>query len=338
MEKDIFCVCEKSVVAIVDSGISSQRKDLVSSVIGGINFNTDYEFDMCYEDKHGHGTLCASVIKRMNPNVKIYVVRILDENALTTSSILLRALRHLLTVDVRVINLSVATMNIKYKNELSEVCGMLRDQGKILVSSLQNREIESLPAIFDSVIGVKGAAFKEPERYWLNYSYKINCIANAVPILLQGMEENWDMFGGNSKATAVFSGIILQRLSVEPQLTNQQLLDKLAASAEKNEWDEEGIEDLVNLNVLNCIICNSQHPYLELELMKSIVAEVLELDEGLKPKLHNYKLYHPYFNLSLSKCLVILKKIEMRFSIKIKKEKITYYDFESIYSLLDLVL
>ncbi|AKG34958.1 S8 family serine peptidase [Paenibacillus durus] len=337
MNNSKFSNKTNSVVAIVDSGICTSNEAFASNIIGGINFNTDSESDECYTDRNGHGTLCASVIKRIVPDAKIYVVKILNENAATHSKILIKALRHLLTQNVRVINLSIATTNIKYVDELREICKLLQDQGKILICSLQNRRMSSFPADFDTVIGVRGAAFEAPDDYWLNFKYRINCIANATPILVQGLNGKWEMFGGNSKATAVFSGVVLKKLALEPYLQNDQLFNRLEGSAMRSAWEEESDKNLMDFKERDLISPHFTYPDNVTERMKNILAETLELSEELKPLLYQYKLFHPDFELTPQKCLLILKEIEAQFGVHLCYEEMTYYNFQSIYSLLDFV-
>lgn len=323
-------------VAIVDSGLCPFNKNVSSNVIGGINLVKGEGSEYLYEDTHGHGTLCASIVRRMEPTAPIYVVKILDHNAAASSRMLLRALLYLLTIDVRVINLSIATANMRYSDQLNEVCKILNSQGKLIICSLGNRCLSSIPAIFDSVIGVQSANFNNTRTFWFNPSYEINCIADGTPILAQGLQGKWGMFGGNSKAAAVCSGLIMQMLKQDPNLTKDQLIEQLFESAVINSWERDKYLNHMEFNELEDD-SSMEYPCDAVKQMVSIVSDILNLTEQQQELLYQYKLTYPEFHFNPEKSVLILQEIEDRYTIKLNYEKINYFDFQSIYSLLDLV-
>lgn len=64
-------------VAILDTGIDYYHVDLKDNYIGGVDFINGDDNPI---DDEGHGTICAGIVKAVAPNVKIYAMKVLDEN------------------------------------------------------------------------------------------------------------------------------------------------------------------------------------------------------------------------------------------------------------------
>lgn len=123
-------------IAIVDSGI-----DLTvhKNIIGFVDFTkNNKEISNDIYDSNGHGTKCVSVISKVNPSVEFFVVKILNDQNRCDSKSLLEALKYLLDVDVNIINMSLATNDLTYYKEYSEICNQLYSQGKIIIAALSN--------------------------------------------------------------------------------------------------------------------------------------------------------------------------------------------------------
>jgi len=68
---------ENVTVAILDTGIDYYHFDLKDNYIGGVDFINGDDDPI---DDEGHGTICAGIVKAVAPNVKIYAMKVLDEN------------------------------------------------------------------------------------------------------------------------------------------------------------------------------------------------------------------------------------------------------------------
>jgi len=94
---------------LMDTGVDKNHEYLKDNIIGGMSFSCDDEYitaDDNYEDENGHGTSCASVIKREFKDVEIFAVKVLDEKGRTNIQILEEALKYFLDKNFRLINLS----------------------------------------------------------------------------------------------------------------------------------------------------------------------------------------------------------------------------------------
>lgn len=192
-------------VALVDSGIDvNLYGDKVIRYI-------EYTEDPCVEcefDSNGHGTLCSSAMLSINPDIQFVVVKVLNENKLCSDERLLKALTLLSDIDINIINLSLSTSSLAFAEEYKQIIAKLTDQGKIIIASTVNGNVNSLLSELKGTIGIYGNLFECPKDFWYQRSNAVQCVANSVPQLLQGKHGQYELFGGNSKATAVFSGIV----------------------------------------------------------------------------------------------------------------------------------
>lgn len=194
----------KSDICIIDSGID----EIDENYAGGINLTDEKISDM--KDSSGHGSLCLRMIKTFVPEVTYHIVKILNEELRCGSTALLHALEYAADIDTKIINLSLSTPNIKVKEQLEQQCNKLRKQGKIVVASYDNKDTNrSLPAEIEGVVGVKGEFLGAGNRYREIIRGELY-MADKNPVLLKRKE--LEFWGGNSKATACMTGMILKTL------------------------------------------------------------------------------------------------------------------------------
>lgn len=327
-------------IAIVDSGIDTGNKGF-NNILGGVCFEYNLKeesviYSSNYHDENGHGTLCSSVIKKLMPNAGMFIVKILNEDAKTNSRVLIESLKYLLNTNIRLINLSIATVEEDFKHELNEICDLLYKNGKIIICSLDNKSNKSFPAVFQSVIGIRGSNFGFSNDYWYNSNYEIQCVADTTPILVSGLNNTYTMFGGNSKATALFAGIILSILNMAPDISFIELSNMLENNAVKKCWMEENIS--IDLKIFDEIADRkSDYPQSELDIVQNILVKALNLNAEAVPLLYINKLYHPKIGVNKFNCYNIVKDIERELNIELNYNLISLNTFKSIYSLLDFI-
>lgn len=328
-------------VAILDSGINLENIETNKQVVGGISFIYDPKTgeiinDDCFEDENGHGTSCASMIKRIAPDTNFYIVKILDNNAKTNSKALLIALNYLLEKDIRLINLSLATIEEKYFEEISEICNLLKQRGKIIVCSLDNRNNRSFPAVLDSVIGVRGSIFNSSEHFWYNKTLKIQCVADIIPVYIPTINGAYWLFGGNSKATALFTGHIANILSQHPDISFEQLNEILEQRAYKNNWNDNNIDSYIDFYG-DITPISENFGQENMKLLISILRDNLGSSEAFEVLISRKKLYNPQIGVNKFNCYNIIKDIENKFGVKLCYSAITFNTFTSVYTLLDFI-
>lgn len=225
-------------IAILDSGIDLENYE--SHVMKYIEYTEEPDGENIY-DSNGHGTLCCSVMLSVNSDIQFIIIKILNEKNLCSDERLIRALNYLKEVDVDIINLSLSTDSWESSDRYRKVIAELVDQGKVIVAATTNGNKDSLLSNLNGTIGIYGNLFNDPKDYWYQKGREVQCVANSMPYLYKGMQGQYEMFGGNSKATALFSGIVSLHWG---EIKNCSWRDKeciLERYAQKCLWTKEEI-------------------------------------------------------------------------------------------------
>ncbi|EPZ61843.1 S8 family serine peptidase [Paraclostridium sordellii] len=227
---------KKIKIAVIDTGVDIHDDEIKDNIIFDRNLQVD-DFETKYkniEDLNSHGTFCAKTILYTCKDVLIYPIKIFDEYGKTSSSYLIRVLEKILNTDIDIINISASSINCPVEKELEIICEKLYNQGKIIISSHHNKKINenSTPTKFNTVIGVKGIneIYKDTE-YIYNPNDEIQIYGNSKDRLLK-FKDTVTHFGKNSRAAAVFSGLIAKMII-------------------ENGYKTNNIEEVINKNSLN---------------------------------------------------------------------------------------
>lgn len=215
----------KPIIVVIDSGIDAM---IVENETRDILNKGQY-------DKCGHGTACAMVIKSIVPTANIISIPLLDESARATSDELEYVLEYCCEVNCHIVNLSLSVSNL-HTRKLEKICNQLKTQGKVIVSSVTNRELTSIPANYDTVLGVRGKVFSSPFTYWFNNRREIQLITDMTPIFTDFRLNRYFMFSGNSKAAAVASGLIGSYFSNEFVENSRELIHYMEKKRAKSNW------------------------------------------------------------------------------------------------------
>lgn len=325
-------------IAVLDTGIDKNHNYLKENIIGGISFKNTENYIIVseeYDDDNGHGTACASVIKKEFQDIEIYVVKVLDKFGKSNDQILEEGLKYLLKTDIKLINLSLSVIESEKVQDLYKICDELTKEGKIIISSLANGYEESYPAKFDNVIGVKGFILEDEHSFWYNKKSKIQCIIDDNPYLSCTINNSYKLFGKcNSKAAAKLTGKIAKILSEKPNITYSELQNELELRAKKNHWTN------------NDLLKSKRYPDFKEKLYKkedSILIDTISILKGTlgldidDTILNKCSLFNNSIGLSYDNCFEVIKKLEEKFDIKFNYNDISRYDFASINTLTELV-
>lgn len=330
-------------IAIIDSGIDTNNYEFSNNIIGGVGFEYDIKTGnviktLDYEDENGHGTSCAAIIKREVEEAGMFIIKILNKDCSTHSKALIEALKCIAEIDnIRLVNLSVATTKELYKDELKEICDLLYDKGKILVSSLENRSDRSYPSVFKNVIGVRGKRFDFSGDYWYDSKSQIQCVSDYTPVLVPSINNSYRLFGSNSKSTPLMAGRIAKILNEKPNTTFEELEMVIEQNAVRNYWSEE---DLFGTPIMPKDIPKEKYSCFksEIDTLASIIANTFEMDNtNISLLYNNENLRHSQIGLTFENCYDLIKNIEKEFKIKLNYNSINLYTFLTIYSLFDFV-
>ncbi len=205
----------RPVIAVIDSGIDDAyfrgHSGMFTGSFSCISEQEDKEFvsDQFPQDENGHGTMVVDLIHVLNPQCRFLVVKILNADCLATTGSLAEALRFLCTQQVDIIHMSISvTQEDDQAPEITRLCTELRQQGKVIVCSVENRKKESFPAYLPSVLGVAGGVFRNSGDYNFEPRRNIQFVCDATPTLVSGFKSRPSLFSGNSKAACVATSVI----------------------------------------------------------------------------------------------------------------------------------
>jgi subtilisin len=222
-------------VCVVDSGVDRDHP-LVGRVAGSwvvTAADDGYRVDPTETgDAFGHGTACASIIRRTAPQCELYSVRVLGEGGAGAGDVLLAGLRWAVRHDFDVINMSLSTTRTRFVEELRALADEAYFRRVVIVASAHNTPVESYPWRFASVISVGSHSQQDnPELLLYNPSPPVEFFAPG-----QNVEVAWPGGGtvrstGNSFATPLVAGLCARILAKHPRMTTFQLKNVLYLSA-----------------------------------------------------------------------------------------------------------
>jgi hypothetical protein len=148
-------------IAIIDDGISA--KDL------GIRLDYDIEIEKGLQvtartvnrrrisriSRISHGTLCAAIIHKYNPQVKISSIKILNDYLKGEPAQLYAALRWCVLHKIDIVNVSLGSTDLKDKKQVREIINQAAAAGVIVVCACHNEGYITYPAALSSVVSVK---------------------------------------------------------------------------------------------------------------------------------------------------------------------------------------
>lgn len=329
---------KKIKVAIIDSGIN-YKTNLFQLVSEGLCIQYDNEYmiyNMNYNDFNGHGTYCAEIIRRFCPEVEFVIIKILNEQKKGSAQSLIEALRYLESHRVDIVNMSLATQNLEYVIDLQKICNKLVEDGVILVSSLANHYDNSYPAVFKSVIGVKGRMGLSEKEYIYQQKETIQCQGSNIPVLVNDLDGTYTFFGGNSKATANFVGIIASMISnVEydclAELENQLVSNSLNINDSRDEGNFQ--IDIYKKNSISSELLNDSDFY----RLYEIIQDSFNIPKSRSKLIMRYSLLNPVFEVDKKVYGELIKAIEKEWGIFFHQEMVTLSAFQSIENLYGLL-
>ncbi|MEU1420873.1 S8 family serine peptidase [Kitasatospora sp. NPDC005751] len=213
-------------VCVVDSGVEAGHP-LVGEVAashavvgrdGGLTVERVEPMDTC-----GHGTACASIVRRVAPGCELHSVRILGENGGGTGAALLAGLSWAIEQRFDVINLSLSTSRPQFSQVLREMADDAYFNRSVIVASAHNSRIESFPWRFSSVISVGSHAEDDSDLVLYNPDPPVEFFARGQAVQVAGPNGSTTRNTGNSFAAPHVTGLSALILGKHPRLTSFEL-------------------------------------------------------------------------------------------------------------------
>lgn len=207
-------------VAVIDSGVDKHNREIMQHVIQGYSFQMNAEENKIverdnFDDVFGHGTNCIDCILQLAEQAQFYPIKIVNQLGKTTSHLLIAALKKCRELPVDIICLSLSVTQITdsaIEMELKDICDNLEKQGKIICASECNNIRGTIPAIYESVIGVGELSHNAKKKILVDRTAKVQITADISPIFVAGKSGCYNFFKGTSKGNAYVAGILAEAM------------------------------------------------------------------------------------------------------------------------------
>lgn len=145
-------------VAIIDDGVGvgfynicdvNKKIEITSDLL--INTINEQKMEKC-----SHGTTCVAIINKYYNNANITSIKILDNiSHRGKSSQLIKAIEWCIDNDIRVINLSIGTVDYNDFEKIRDVINKAHSKNIIMIAACHNSNIFTYPASCTNIIGIK---------------------------------------------------------------------------------------------------------------------------------------------------------------------------------------
>ena len=198
-------------VAVLDTGIDVNHKDLSGKVVESINFTRSHTI----EDKVGHGTHIAGIIasekngiliKGASSNIKLLNVKVAEDDGLVWASDVAEGIIRATDKGAQVINMSLVLPS-KYQ-PIEEAIKYAWDRGVVMTAAAGNFvKCNTYPAAYSNVLAVGAINFDGKLWEGSNDSDFVNAYAPGVSILSTIPGNKYGYQSGTSMASAYVSAV-----------------------------------------------------------------------------------------------------------------------------------
>jgi thermitase len=253
------------IVAIIDTGIDYTHEDLTGKVIRGYDFvNEDYD----PRDDHGHGTHVAGVagatanngrgIAGVCPGCSLLAIKVVSANGSGDNASIANGIANAVSHGAQVINLSLGGLDRSSTIKLA--VEQAYQSGAVIVAASGNdgSGVPLYPAAFSEVIAV-GATDRYGDRAsFSNYGSHLELAAPGQSIYSTLPGNSYEAWNGTSMACPHAAGLAGLLLSQDPTLTNQQVRQLMAATAQ--DLGSAGLDSYFGYGRINAYSALTQTP------------------------------------------------------------------------------
>jgi len=232
---------EGVVIAILDTGADTDHEDLQSNLVPGYNFVDDTS-DI--EDDYGHGTHVSGIaaakidnskgIAGMAGNASIMPLKVADSGGDYTNSDLAQGIIYAADNGADVVNMSLGGT---HSQVLEDAVNYAWGQGLFLCAAAGNKREEKsdYPAAYERVASVGATTSGDSRWQYSNYGESVAIFApgggyEGILSTEKGGYYGWR--DGTSMACPQVAGLAALIRGVHPEYTNQDVWDKMIASAD----------------------------------------------------------------------------------------------------------
>ncbi|MFD0672049.1 S8 family peptidase [Cohnella sp. GCM10027633] len=229
---------DEIVVAVIDTGVQSDHPDLAGRLVEGVNV---VDPSSPPEDDVGHGTHVAGIISAEVNNgegvagmtwyTKIMPVKALDSSGAGSTYSVAEGVIWATDHGADIINMSLG--NYAQAEFLHDALKYAYDRGVVLVaaSGNDNTDRPGFPAAYPEVLAVAATDPDESRAEYSNYGEYIDIAAPGTQIPSTYPGSRYAALSGTSMACPHVAALASLVRSVNPQLTNEEVMDVLRRTA-----------------------------------------------------------------------------------------------------------
>ncbi len=214
-------------IAHIDSGINEWHPH-IGKVNGGIAFRVNDAGKIVseeeFQDKLGHGTAVAGVIKEQVPEAELWAVKIFHDRLTTYIEVLCTAIEWCIEQKIDLINLSLGVN--KDIPTFQHICHQANEAGIIIVSACDEQNNLYWPGHYPSVYGVCSAKSGRRGVFQFSPNEPVSFQTIGVPRNLEGPLQKFN-YQGHSFAAAHVTGMIAKIKEKYPKVRTIAEMDDL---------------------------------------------------------------------------------------------------------------
>lgn len=148
---------KKVTVALIDSGVQTNVFSCCDHISGEYYCNSDHvvkKIDLDYNVSGLHGTICAAILQKYNPDVELISLQVAKDGYLASSIDVVEALKFCSTIHVNVISMSLGSTELRSMIFMYRYVEMLKDANVFIVSPIGKFGKTAFPGNYLGVLGV----------------------------------------------------------------------------------------------------------------------------------------------------------------------------------------
>lgn len=233
-----MCMNKKTTsIVILDDGINEKLYNT-----GDLEHNLEVTSDLQICERVGydpflpsHGTTCAAIIKKYVPEAALSSIKILsDESRKGMKEQLICALKWCADNAIRLVNLSLGTIDYRDFNEIKEAVNYAGEKGVVIVAACNNRNIFTCPASLENVIGVRCDLQDKLKEREYTYGFSpdgIEITSSGSHKLVKFSDEVKITTPSNSFAAPVITSIVYELQKNNPDISLYDIRELLKERA-----------------------------------------------------------------------------------------------------------
>jgi len=185
-------------------------------------------------DVSGHGTACASIVRRIAPECELTSMRVLTRGkhgSKGTGLDMIGGLVWAIDEGFDVVALSLSTTRRRFASVLHEMADRAYFSGVTIVASAHNMPVESYPWKYSAVVSVGSHEGSDPTMFYCNPTPPVEFFAPGLDLEVAWSGGSRIRASGNSFAAPHISGFLALIRAKHPHLTPYELKSVLRLTA-----------------------------------------------------------------------------------------------------------